>query len=352
MEKRDLDQVALLQRARDGQLNIGADDELDAAADVEFQADIERYRESKYQVAGEAFHRLSRDATAGGEKLLAYVTIVAHQDAIQAASDWRRFGEKIEVIRADAGRTGLSDEQQQTIEILAAEREKITAQYPDPEAILAAPAAHNDITKVGREFAAGRAAAIAEHIASEPEWLTVIGTQPASRKLREAWTEVVENLAGRYVDARAEAQAEELRSAFTARSTEHRTSREEEAVAAARANMDRATAAAVGDLTNPAAWDAKVHADAAFEQAVVDSNPPWLVQTIGERPTDMALAAQWEELGRQLARVRERAGITDELDSGYARALTPLRQAIGKYRARTGLEQQLGTDSPGRDIFD
>ncbi len=351
MEKRDLDQVALLQRARDGQLKIGTEDALDTAAEVEFQADIERYRDSKYQLAGEAFQRRYRDATAGGEKLQAYATIVAHDDAIQAASDWRRFGEKIEAIRADAGTTVLSDAQQQTIAILAAERENITAQYPDPEAILASPAAHYDITKLQREFAAGRAAAIAEHIAGEPEWLTVIGTPPASPKLREAWTEVVENLAGRYVDAWAEAQAEQLRLAFTSRSIEHGASPEEEPVAVARANMDRATEAAVRDLTDPAAWDAKVQADAAFEQAVVDANPPWLVRTLGERPTDVGLAARWEKLGRELARVRERAEITDELDSGYAHALIPLRQAIGKYRAQAGLEQQLGTDTPGRDIF-
>ncbi|HUO66353.1 MAG TPA: AAA family ATPase, partial [Gammaproteobacteria bacterium] len=350
MEKRDLDQVALLQRARDGQLKIGAEDGLDTAAEVEFQADIERYRESKYRSADEAFQRLYRDESAGGGKLGAYATIVAHQDAIQAASDWQRFGEQIEAIRADASTTALSDEQQQTIEILAAEREKITAQYPDPEAILAAPAAQNDIMRAEREFAAGRAAAIAEHIASEPEWLTAIGTRPASRKLREAWTEVVENLAGRYVDAQAEAQAAQLRAVTAARSTGHR-ALPEDPVAVARANRDRAAAAAAGDLTNPAAWQAKAQADAAFEQAVVDANPPWLLQTLGERPADLALAEQWEELGRRLARVRERAGISDELDNGYAQALTPLRQAIGKYRERTGLEKQLGTDSPGRDIF-
>ena len=49
-----------------------------------------------------------------------------------------------------------------------------------------------------------RAAAVAEHIAAQPGWVTVVGTQPTGRKLRETWHEVVEDLAGRYVDARAE----------------------------------------------------------------------------------------------------------------------------------------------------
>ncbi|HTU58493.1 MAG TPA: hypothetical protein VMF89_08665, partial [Polyangiales bacterium] len=149
MEKRDLDQVALLQRARAGHLNIGPDDQLDQDADAEFVADVERYRDAKYRLANDALLRVQGAPEVRGEKLQAYADVLAYrstvertnssdqmQDAIQAAEEWQRFGETIETVYANAGENGLTPEQRQTVETLTGVREQIVAEYLDPQTIL------------------------------------------------------------------------------------------------------------------------------------------------------------------------------------------------------------------------
>ena len=103
MDKRDIEEAALLQRARDGRLDLGVEDELDAEAETELQVDIDRYRDGRYQLAGEAFYRMQRGEPVGGAKLDAYADLLAHrqtvertfeserlQDALEAARDWQR----------------------------------------------------------------------------------------------------------------------------------------------------------------------------------------------------------------------------------------------------------------------
>ena len=84
MDKRDLEEAALLQRARDGRLDLGVEDELDAAAENELQVDIDRYRDGRYQLAGEAFHRMQRETPVGGHKLDAYAELLAHRQVDRA----------------------------------------------------------------------------------------------------------------------------------------------------------------------------------------------------------------------------------------------------------------------------
>ena len=362
MEKRDLEEAALLQRARDGRLDLGAGDELDAEAEAELQVDIERYREGRYQLAGEAFHRMQRGEPVGGEKLHAYAELLAHRqtvertfgseqmrDALQAAGDWQRTSEMIEEIAQQAGGDELTFAQRQSMETLLVARDDITARYPDPQGILNMHSRHEQaVRNLQRESVRARASAVYEHIAAQPGWVTVVGTRPAGHKLRETWSEVVEDLAGRYVDVRAREMMQSVREAAVDRAGQTASGAEgaRARVAAARAEARLRLEALTAEPANPALLTAAVDAQRAAEQVELDSSPRWLTVTLGERPVDPKLAEQWETLGRKMIGLRDSNGLTSEVDNGYAYADLPLRSAIGSFRRQVGLEQP----QPGQGV--
>ncbi len=355
MDMRDLEEAALLQRAREGRLELGADDEVDLEAEAELQVDIERYREGRYQLAGEAFHRMQQGDPVGGLQLDAYADLLAQrhtvertfesdqmQDALQAARDWQRAVEMIEEIHQQAG-NDRDYAQRQSMATLLVAQDEITARYPDPQGILNMQARHAQaVRSLQRETARARAAAVAEHIAAQPGWVTVVGTQPAGRKLREAWSEVVEDLAGRYVDARAQAEMERVREVATARAAEAPSATEQatgDPLAAARAEARFTLDALTTNPNDPALLRATFDARRAVEQLELDSSPRWLTGTLGERPADPKLAEQWETLGRKMIGLRDSNGITSDIDNGYNHTDIPLRRAIGRFRIQLGLDQ-------------
>jgi conjugative relaxase-like TrwC/TraI family protein len=363
MDKRDIEEAALLQRARDGRLDLGVEDELDAAAETELQVDIERYRAGRYQLAGEAFHRMQRSEPVGGPKLDAYADLLVHrqtaertfdsdqmQDALEAARDWQRAVEMIDELHRQAGGGDLDFAQRQSLETLVIARDDVTARYPDPQGILNMKAKHDQsVRTLQRETVRARAAAVAEHIAAQPGWVTVVGTQPTGRKLRETWHEVVEDLAGRYVDARAEQELQReadiaLDRAAEARGAAH--DAEGDLLARARAEAQARFNALLADPDNEALLQASFDAQRAAEQIELDTRPQWLIATLGDRPVDPRLAEQWDRLGRTMIALRDANGITDEIDNGYSRADVPLRQAIGRFRRDAGLDQP----QPGADL--
>ena len=363
MDTRDLEEAALLQRARDGRLDLGTDDEVDVEAEAELQVDIERYREGRYQLAGEAFHRMQRGEPVGGRQLDAYADLLAQrdtvertfqsgqmQDALQAARDWQRAVEMIEEIHQQTDGNDLDFAQRQSMETLLVAQGEITARYPDPQGILNMQTRHAQAIKtLDRETARARAAAIAEHIAAQPGWVTVVGTQPAGRKLREAWSEVVEDLAGRYVDARAQAEIERLRGVAVERAADAPVPSTGQAtgdpLAAARAEARFTFDELTANPDDPALLQAAFDARRVAEQLELDSSPRWLTGTLGERPGDPKLAEQWETLGRKMIGLRDSNGITSDIDNGYSHADVPLRRAIGRFRVQVGLDQpQPGTD--------
>jgi conjugative relaxase-like TrwC/TraI family protein len=357
MDTRDLEEAALLQRARDGRLELGADDEVDVAAEAELQVDIERYREGRYQLAGEAFHRMQRGEPVGGRRLEAYADLLAHrhtvertfeseqmQDALQAARDWQRAAEMIEKIHQQAGGDDLDFAQRQSLETLLVAQDEITARYPDPQGILNMETRHaHAVSSLQRETARARAAAVAEHIAAQPGWVTVVGTQPAGRKLRETWREVVEDLAGRYVDARAQPEMDRVRELASDRAADAAVPSTGQAsgdrLAAARAQARVSFDALMASPADPALLQAAFDARRVAEQLELDSAPRWLTGTLGERPADPKLAEQWETLGRKMIALRDSHGITSEIDNGYSHADVPLRRAVGRLRIQVGLDQ-------------
>ncbi len=367
MERRDLDEAATLQRARDGQLNIGGTaDALDAASDAEFQADLERYRDGKYRLAGESFTRMLGGEPVGGEKLRAHIDLLTYrntvehandsdrmQDALQQAEDWQRLGNTIESIYADAGENELTPEQRQSIETLMGVRDEILAEYPDPQAVLNIEAQRvATLAQLDRELRVSRAAAVAEHLAAKPEWLTVVGTQPSGRKLRQVWGEVVDDLAGRYVDARAAVEMEHSETVRAERAVAQVADIEErDAVAIARAEADRAYNAYLGDPNNGELMLEAVAKTAEADRVEIATNPQWLTATLGERPVDPRLAEQWDTLGTKLLGVRRANQVTSELDNGYAYADAQLRQSIGRFRIQAGLDLGRGAE-PGYGIGD
>ena len=363
MDTRDIEEAALLQRARDGRLDLGVEDELDAAAENELQVDIDRYRDGRYQVAGEAFHRMQRDAPVGGPRLDAYAELLVHrrvlegtfesdrlQDALAAARDWERFVEMIDELHQHAAINDLDYGQRQSLETLVVARDDITSRYPDPQGILNMKAKHDQSLKaLQSETLRARSAAVAEHIAAQPGWVTVVGTQPTGRKLRETWNEVVEDLAGRYVDARAQAELQQLRDTAMDQTAETtRTARDAagDLLARARAEAKASLNALLADPDNGALLQASVDAQRAAEQIELDTRPQWLTATLGDRPVAPRLAERWDRLGRTMIRLRDKNGITDETDNGYSRADMSLRRTIGRFRIDAGLDHP----HPGADI--
>jgi conjugative relaxase-like TrwC/TraI family protein len=362
MDTRDLEEAVLLQRARDGRLDLGVADEFDVEAETELQFDIDRYRESRYQLAGEAFYRMQRGEPVGGPQLDAYAELLAHrqviegtfesdrlQDALQAARAWHQAVELIDELHQQAAVNDLDYVRRQNLETLLVTRDDVLSRYSDPQGILNMKAKHDQsVTALRRETVRVRAAAIAEHIAAQPGWVTVVGTQPTGRTLRETWSEVVEDLAGRYVDARAQQELERVREVVVDRTAETARTGHDTAgdpVAQARAEANARFEALLADPDNGALLQASVDAQRAAEQIELDSEPRWLTGTIGERPVDLRLAARWDRLGRSMIRLRDSNGITDEIDNGYSRADVSLRRAIGQFSMDAGLDQpQRGAD--------
>jgi conjugative relaxase-like TrwC/TraI family protein len=361
MEKRDLEEAALLQRSRDGLLNIGAQDDA-LGEDAEFLVDAETYRDTKYRLAGAAFERMRGTAAIGGERLETYADLLAYrstvlsangsermQDAIGAAEDWQRFGEMIEDVYVTAGDNPLTSDQLQAIDTFTGVRDDITARYPDPQAILNIEGQRiATLARIDRDLVVAREAAISEHRAAKPDWLTVVGSRPAGRKLYDVWTEVVDGLAGQYVDARANVEAEQMLASATERGADAAASATEERVdplTIARAEAKRAYDAYLADPDDGALLQGAISAQRGAEDAELDSRPDWLTATLGDRPGDARLAEQWDALGRKLIGVRRANDITSEVDNGYAHADALLRQSIGRFRLQSGLEQARGTDT-------
>ncbi|MGH3602072.1 MAG: hypothetical protein ACRDQH_17640, partial [Pseudonocardiaceae bacterium] len=238
--------------------------------------------------------------------------------------------------------------QRQSMEMLLIARDDVTGRYPDPQRILNMKAKHDQAVRtLERETVRAWAAAVAEHIAAQPGWVTVVGTQPTGRQLRETWSEVVEDLAGRYVDARAQTELQRAAEASVDRTAE-RTAQDapSDVLAEARAEAQARFAALLADPDNPALLQASFDAQRAAEQLELDSAPRWLTGTIGDRPADPKLANKWERLARKMIGLRESNGITDEIDNGYNHADLPLRRAIGRFRLNAGLDQP----QPGADF--
>lgn len=361
MDRRDIEDAALLQRARDGRLDLGAGDELDVEAETELQVDLERYRESRYQLAGEAFYRMQHGEPVGGPKLDAYGDLLAHRqtlertfeseqlrDALQGARDWQRIVEMIDELQREVAGQEPDYGQRQSMETLVAARDDLLARYPDPQGILNMKAKHDQILRaLQRETVHTRAAAIAEHIAAQPGWVTVVGTQPSGRRLRETWNEVVEDLAGRYVHARAQMELQRDREVAVDQAAESAAqSAMSDPVAQARAQAQARLAEFAANPDRPGLLTASLDAQRAAEQVELDSRPRWLVGTLGERPVDRNLAQRWDALGRKMIGLRDSHSITDEIDNAYSHADVPLRREIGLFRLEAGLEQP----QPGADL--
>ena len=362
MEQQDLEEVALLQRNRDAgrSAESGGEDVGDEQARVEFQVDVERYRDGRYRLAGEAFTRMAGSGAIGGEKLDEYVTALARQrrvaseldsevmqDALLAANDWQRFGETIEQMQQDAGDRGLDAVERERIEILAGVRAEIRAEYPNVEALLSIQARHDvAVAQTAHETRVARSAAIAEHRAAKPEWLTVVGTQPHGRELRKVWEEMVEDLAGQYVDARAQLELDRI-AALRIEETREPVAEPtvaSDTVAQAWAEAEQAFASYVADPESPERFQAALAAEAHAARIEVQSSPQWLTATLGERPVDPAVAERWDAIGSELIGIRRAHQITSEIDNGYTHAGMPLRQKIGRYRIETGLDQPRGPE--------
>jgi len=179
--------------------------------------------------------------------------------------------------------------------------------------------------------------------------VTVVGTQPAGRKLRETWSELVDDLAGRYVDARAHASMHQALDATVIPAVDAPSSAQDatsDLLVRARAEARARFEALLADPDNPQLLLASVEARSAAEQVELDSRPPWLTATLGERPVDPKLAQEWDRLGRSMIGLRDANGITDEIDNGYSRAGVPLRQSIARFRLNVGLDMR----QPGADI--
>jgi len=363
MDTRDLEEAALLQRARDGRLDLGAGDELDAEAEGELQVDIERYRDGCYQLAREAFHRMQQGEPVGGPRLDAYIDLLAQcqivqrtfdseqlQGALQAARDGQRAEKMLDQLQEQAASGELNSGQRQSMETLVIARGDVLSRYPDPQGILNMKAKHDQaLNTLERETVRARAAAVSEHIAAQPGWVTVIGTRPAGRRLREAWSEVLEDLAGRYVDARAQRELASERAVEANRGAEApRPARQavSDPLVRARAEAKARFEALMADPDNPSLLSASVEAQRTAEQVELDSKPRWLTGTLGERPADRKLAKEWDRLGRRIINLRDSHGITDPLDNAYNHADLSLRRSIGRYRINAGLDQP----PPGMDI--
>jgi hypothetical protein len=320
------------------------------------------YRDGRYKLAGEAFHRMQHGERVGGQNLDAYIDLLAHrqivertfdsdrlQDALQAARDWQRAVEMIDELHQQTGGENLDYGQRQSMQTLLAARDDVIARYPDPQGILNMKAKHDQsIRTLQRETVRARAAAIAEHIDAQPGWVTVVGTQPTGRRLRETWREAVQDLAGRYVDAQAQQELQRTvavtvdRAADTARTTRETSS---DLLAQAHADAQARFNALLADPDNPTLLQASLDAQRAAEQIELDSEPRWLTGTLGQRPVDLQLAEQWDRLGRKMIGLRDNNAITDEIDNAYNRADFSLRRAIGRFRLDAGLDQpQPSTD--------
>lgn len=314
MEQQDLQEVALLQRNRDGGHAAESDglDVGDEQARGEFQVDIERYRDGRYRLAGEAFTRMLGAGAVGGEKLDEYVTVLARQRRVASELD--------------------SD----TIQDALLVRHNVA------------------VAQTEHEVRVARAAAVAEHLAAKPEWLTTVGARPHGHELRDVWQEVVDDLAGEYVDARARLEIEQIRAASVERPVAAVPATVVEpvagatiapdAVAEAWAEAKEADAAYLADPENPERLDAAVATKDHAVRVEVASSPPWLTATLGQRPAEPGLAKRWEEIGAELGNVRYGRRITSEIDSGITHAGTPLRQKIARYRIEVGLDQSRGAD--------
>jgi len=365
MDTRDLEEAALLQRARDGRLDLGTTEEMDASAERELQVDLQRYREGRYKLAGEAFHRMQQGERVGGRSLEEYADLLVHrqvsartldsdqfQDALQAARDWQQAVQMIDELNEQVqGGRDLDYVQRQSLETLISARDEVLARYPDPQGILNAKAKNEQATRnLERETVRARAAAVAEHIDAQPGWVTVVGTRPSGRRLRETWDEVVEDLAGRYVDTQAHSEMQRrLADATVERAADPAQAAEDLADprVQARAEAQTRLEAFRADRDNPDLLHAYLDAQRAAEQLDLDSRPPWLTGTIGERPADPKLASEWDYLGRKMIGLRETNGITDEFDNAYSQADLPLRRAIARFRLDAGLDQPqpgMGTD--------
>jgi hypothetical protein len=366
LEQQDLEEVALLQRNRDGGQAAESDGEDvgDEQARGEFHVDVERYRDGRYRLAGEAFTRMLGSGAVGGEKLDEYVIVLARhrrvaseldsetmQDALIAASEWQRFGETIEQMQQDAaGDRGLSAVERERVKILAGVRAEIRAEYPNVEALLSIQARHNvAVAQTEDEVRVARAAAVAEHLVAQPEWLTTVGARPHGNELRDVWQEVVDDLAGEYVDARARLEIARIRAASVeqpaaAPATVAGPTIVSDPVAEAWAEAKEADAAYLADPENPERLDAAVATKDHAVRVEVASSPQWLTATLGQRPAEPGLAKRWEEIGAELGHVRYGRRITSETDSGITHAGTPLRQKIARYRIEVGLDQSRGAD--------
>ena len=271
-------------------------------------------------------------------KLDAYAELLVHrqviertfeserlQDALEGGAGLGAIVEMIDELHQQAAVNDLDYGQRHSLETCIVARDDILARYPDPQGILNMKAKHDQsVQALQSETLRARAAAVAEHIAAQPGWVTVVGTQPTGRKLRETWNEVVEDLAGRYVDARAEPSCSgvrDMRDRPYGRDDAHRARRRGRSSGAERVRRPRpgSTRCWPTPITRRCCRP-QFDAQRAAEQIELDTRPRWLTGTLGDRPVDPRLAEQWDRLGRTMISLRDSNGITDEIDNGYSRA--------------------------------
>ncbi|HTU28314.1 MAG TPA: hypothetical protein VMF07_02955 [Solirubrobacteraceae bacterium] len=240
-----------------------------------------------------------------------------------------------ELQRQTAGKD-LNYGQRQSLETLIAARDDVLSRYPDPQGILNMKAKHDQsLRTLERETVRARAAAIAEHIDTQPGWVTLVGTRPTGRQLRETWDAVVEDLAGRYVDKCAQIAVERERAQDLVG----------DRITRARAEAQARFEALRTDPDNRDLLKASLDAQRTADQIELDSAPRWLTGTLGERPADHRLAEQWDRLGHSMIRLRDRNGITDQIDNGLRHADGNLKHAISRFRRTVGLDPpQRGAD--------
>ncbi len=368
MPEPEADVIKLMDRMEERMKLRDADDlavlKIEAAQRRTMQQESAQLEETEHTEVIEAFDRQLREQTEiplqrmrdtapgqVGPKVQAYAQVRAAlkqvqaeidsdmmQDAVAAAQHFTSLQADLERVNPDGFNvTTLSPATQANIANWQGQQQQILAVYPDPHTVLQLDEQQRiREAYLVKTLTYAREAALYEHIGSDPEWLRAIPSKPAVESLRTVWEDVTRERAGSYVD---EITApERVRAVAAAQAQATQEQQPISRVEVAEQTLVSAETAWRGsnDLN---AFNQVIAARHEWAGAVIDSNPQWLQDTLGERPSGILAQERWQAIAEQLAGLRREREVTSELDNGIVpQKDRGLLNAIGRFRVEVGLE--------------